>query len=91
MPTSASVTPHSAARLLLNHKIPLHFLINPFSTAFLPVGIDAISFFCFFQEKQGFVFRYAILHICMPTCIYACLPAYMQTACMHACMRTRIA
>ena len=86
MPTSASVTPDSVARLLLNHNIPLHVLINPFSTAFLPVGIDAISFSLFLQEEQGFVFRCAIPHICMPACIYACLPAYMQTACMHACV-----
>ena len=71
---------------MLNHNIPLHVLINPFSTAFLPVGIDAISFSLFLQEEQGFVFRCAILHICTPACIYACLPAYMQTACMHACV-----
>ena len=90
MPTSASVTTHLVARLLLNHNISLHVFINPFVTAFLPVGIDAISISLFLKEEQGFVFRCAILHICMPACIYACLPAYMQ-ACLHVCMPTRMA
>ena len=90
MPTSASVTPDSVARLLLNHKIPLHVLINPFLTAFLPVIIDAISFFFVFAGRaricvslRNSAYMHACLHICMLACIYA--------DCLHACMRTRIA